>query len=97
MGNFVIPDYGFTVGTTILRIAIVLVSAMLGLYGLVLSVFLILCHLCSLRSLGAPFMAPVAPFRPHNPDILLRLPLWLQKKLLFLAKRRSWMRKEDSE
>lgn len=97
LGNFVIPDYGFTVGTTILRIAIVLVSAMLGLYGLVLSVFLILCHLCSLRSLGAPFMAPVAPFRPHNPDILLRLPLWLQKKLLFLAKRRSWMRKEDSE
>lgn len=97
LGNFVIPDYGFTVGTTILRIAIVLVSAMLGLYGLVLSIFLILCHLCSLRSLGAPFMAPVAPFRPHNPDILLRLPLWLQKRLLFLAKRRSWMRKEDSE
>ena len=94
LGNFVIPDYGFTVGMTILRIAIILVSALLGLYGLTLAVFALLCHLCSLRSLGAPFMAPVAPFRPHNPDILLRLPIWMQKRLLFLAKKDSWMRKE---
>ena len=50
-----------------------------------------------LRSLGAPFMAPVAPFRPHNPDILLRLPMWMQKRLLFLARKDSWMRKEDGE
>ena len=28
-------------------------------------------------------MAPVAPFRPHDPDIFLRLPLWMQKRLLF--------------
>ena len=94
LGNFVIPDYGFTVGMTILRIAIILVSALLGLYGLTLAVFALLCHLCSLHSLGAPFMAPVAPFRPHNPDILLRLPIWMQKRLLFLAKKDSWMRKE---
>ena len=94
LGNFVIPDYGFTIGLTILRIAIILASALLGLYGLALSMFALLCHLCSLRSLGAPFMAPVAPFRPHNPDILLRLPIWMQKRLLFFARRDSWMRKE---
>ena len=94
LGNFVIPNYGFTVGMTILRIAVILVSAVWGLYGLVLAVFLLLCHCCSLRSLGAPFFAPVAPYRPHNPDLLLRLPLWMQKRLLFLAKRDSWMRTE---
>ena len=82
---------------TILRIAIILVCAALGLYGLILALFLLLCHLCSLRSLGVPFMAPVAPARPHNPDILLRLPVWMQKRLLFLAKRDSWMRKEDGK
>ena len=97
LGNFVIPDYGFTVGMTILRIAIILASALLGLYGLVLAVFALLCHLCSLRSLGAPFMAPVAPFRPHNPDLLLRLPMWMQKRLLFLARRDSWMRKGEGK
>ena len=97
LGNFVVPDYGFTVGLTILRIAIILASALLGLYGLALSMFALLCHLCSLRSLGAPFMAPVAPFRPHNPDIFLRLPLWMQKRLLFLARRDSWMRKEGGK
>ena len=94
LGNFVIPDYGFTIGLTILRIAIILASALLGLYGLALSMFALLCHLCSLRSLGAPFMAPVAPFRPHNPALLLRLPIWMQKRLLFFARRDSWMRKE---
>ena len=97
LGNFVVPDYGFTVGLTILRIAIILASALLGLYGLALSMFALLCHLCSLRSLGAPFMAPVAPFRPHDPDIFLRLPLWMQKRLLFLARRDSWMRKEGGK
>ena len=97
LGNFVVPDYGFTVGLTILRIAIILASALLGLYGLALSMFALLCHLCSLRSLGAPFMAPVAPFRPHDPDIFLRLPLWMQKRLLFLARRDSWMQKEGGK
>ncbi|HIS03995.1 MAG TPA: spore germination protein [Candidatus Pullichristensenella avicola] len=94
LGNFALPGYGFTVGMTILRIAVILVSAAFGLYGLILAAFLLLCHLCSLRSLGVPFMAPVAPFRPHNPDILLRLPIWMQKRLLFLSRRDSWMRKE---
>ena len=97
LGNFALPGYGFTVGMTILRIAIILVCAALGLYGMILALFLLLCHLCSLRSLGVPFMAPVAPARPHNPDILLRLPVWMQKRLLFLAKRDSWMRKEDGK
>lgn len=95
LGNFVIPNYGFTVGMTILRILIILVCAVFGLYGLILSVFLLLCHLCSLRSLNAPFFAPVAPYRPHNPDIFLRLPIWLQKRLLFLARDDSWIRKEE--
>ena len=97
LGNFVTPNYGFTVGMTILRIAIILVCAALGLYGLILSMFVVQCHLCSLRSLGMPFFAPVAPFRPHNPDILLRLPVWMQRRLMFFARSDSWMRKERDE
>ena len=63
-----------------------------------------LCYLANMRSLGQPYLAPVAPWRPHNPDLLLRLPLWRQTRALFTARRGQWAfsqnprqrRKEDA-
>ena len=42
-------------------------------------------RLCALTSLGAPYLAPLAPRRPRNPDLLLRLPLWRQRLRAYLA------------
>lgn len=97
LGNYVIPNYGFGIGIIIYRLFLILMSSMLGLYGMVIGLFLILTHLCSMKSFGIEYLAPVAPRRRHNPDILLRLPIWMQKTTMFFSKRENWIneRKED--
>ncbi|MDD6883283.1 MAG: spore germination protein [Eubacteriales bacterium] len=97
LGNYVIPNYGFSVGTVVYRLLIIFAGAIAGLYGILLVTFALFCHLCSMRSFGVPYMAPVAPWRPHNPDILLRLPLWMQKTRMFFAPRNNWIDGEEED
>ncbi len=85
LGNYAIPDYGFGIGLVICRLFVIACGAALGLYGVCLAAFVLLVSLCGMRSVGIPYLAPVAPRRAHNPDILLRLPVWMQKKRLFFA------------
>ena len=85
LGNYAIPDYGFGIGLVICRLFVIACGAALGLYGVCLAAFVMLVALCGMRSLGIPYLAPVAPRRPHNPDILLRLPIWLQRRPMFFA------------
>ena len=96
LGNYVIPNYGLGIGLIMYRLFLIVMSALLGLYGLMIGLFLIVVRLCSLKSFGVPYLAPIAPRRRHNPDILLRLPVWMQKKAMFFASEGSWMgRQED--
>lgn len=98
LGNYVIPNYGFGVALVLYRLFLIAMSAMLGLYGLMIGLFLIVTHLCSIRSFGVDFLSPLAPRRRHNPDLLLRLPIWMQKLPLFLSARHSWMEtREDAQ
>ena len=82
LGNYAVPDYGFGLGLILYRLAILLAGALFGLYGICIAAFCIVTSLCAMRSLGMPFLAPIAPPRPHDPDILLRLPPWFQKKAM---------------
>jgi spore germination protein KA len=67
-----------TDAATLLRIAMVLVAWVFGLYGVLLATMLLLVHLIKLRSFGTPYFAPFAPFDRHEMrDTLLRFPLWL--------------------
>ena len=87
LGNYAIPDYGFGLGLVICRLFVIACGAALGLYGVCLAAFVMLVGLCGMRSVGIPYLAPVAPRRPHNPDLLLRLPVWLQRRPMFFAAR----------
>ena len=91
LGSYTIPNYGMSVSTQILRLLFILAGALMGIYGIVLGTSVLLCYLCSMRSLGQPFMAPVAPWREHNPDLVARLPLWKQIHALFLAQEKNWL------
>lgn len=91
LGNYVIPNYGFSIGMIIYRLMLLFLSALMGIYGLVIGLFFIVTHLCRLESFGIPYLSPVAPKMPHNPDILLRKPIWLQRKTMFFAASRNWM------
>lgn len=98
LGNYVVPNYGFGIGVIIYRLILILLSAMMGLYGLTIGLFLIVTHLCSIKSFGVDYMAPVAPYRRHNPDVILRSPTWMQKYALFFTRRDNWLYlKEDKK
>ncbi len=89
LGNYAIPDYGFGIALVICRLFVIACGAALGLYGVCLSAFALLLGLAGMRSLGIPYLAPVAPKQPHNPDLLLRLPVWLQRRPMFFASKRE--------
>ena len=87
LGNYAVPNYSVSVGVQLLRLGFIACGALLGMYGLMLGMTLLLTSLCAMRSLDRPFMAPAAPWRPHNPDLVLRFPLWMQTRRLFLSRR----------
>ena len=91
LGNYAVPNYGLNLALILYRQLVILASGMLGLYGLMAAAVLISVHLSSVHSFGIPYLAPVAPHHPHNPDILLRLSIRGQKKPMFYAKQGSWM------
>ena len=97
LGNYVIPHYDFSVGMVIYRLILIFAGAAAGLYGIFLAMFAFFCRLCSMRSFGVPYMAPIAPWRPHNPDIILRLPLRMQKTKMFFERADSWLRREKED
>ncbi len=97
LGNYVAPTYSLSIVVEILRLSLVLMAALAGLYGIALLSFVYLCALCAAQSFGQPMMAPFAPYRPHNPDLLLRLPAWLQRRRLFLACRTAWLKRRQGD
>jgi len=94
LGGYAVPNYGFGLGISIYRLGLIFLSALLGMYGLIIGLFLIFAQLCSMKSFGVPYLSPLAPRRRHNPDIILRLPVWMQKRLMFFADQDSWMKQK---
>ena len=86
LGNYTVPNYGVGLGIQIARLMLVAAGALMGFYGIILGTGLMLTYLCSMTSFGAPYMAPVAPFRPHNGDVVMRAPLFRQTRPLYLRK-----------
>ena len=59
---------------SILRFFLFILSAMLGIYGFFLGLFIVLSHLASLRSCGLPYLAPISPPFKDLANALFRLP-----------------------
>jgi spore germination protein KA len=60
-----------------LRFPLMLLASTFGFVGIVFGTMFILAHLCRLESFGAPYFAPVAPFRWKDmKDTFFRLPIW---------------------
>lgn len=81
ISTFTIPQYNISLTIRILRFFLMILSAILGLYGLMLGFLFILLHLCSIRSFGVPYLYPVTPFNGSGiKDTLVRAPIWSLKK-----------------
>ena len=97
LGSYATPDYGFSIALVIYRLLVILSGALLGLYGICIAGFCIAVSICGMRSLGVPFTQPVAPPRPHNPDLLLRLPSRMQRRTMPFARHPNWIEGDAHE
>lgn len=79
LASFVVPNYNAAIAIRLLRFPLILLSAVLGFFGLFMGAMFYLMHLVSLRSFGVPYFAPVAPlFLKDMGDMFVRLPMWLR-------------------
>ena len=63
IASFMIPRYFTGLAIRVLRFPMMLLSATLGLLGIMMGIIAIVIHLCSLRSFGVPYLAPIAPLK----------------------------------
>ncbi|WP_433956723.1 spore germination protein [Cytobacillus horneckiae] len=73
----IIPIASLNYATRSIKLSLILIGALLGLYGITLFTFLLLVHLCYLRSFTVPYLAPVAPFtwKDMKKDVFVRKPI----------------------
>ena len=85
LGNYALPEYALTLAFRILQMVFLAAACVGGVYGMALVGCVLAVRLCAMRSFGSPMAAPVAPGRLHNPDLILRTPIWRQRLTTWLA------------
>jgi len=81
IANFTIPSFSAALAIRYMRFVLLIISGLLGVFGFITAIFILLIHLCSLRSFGTPFMAPFAPAIPADfKDSQIRMPVWMMSK-----------------
>lgn len=74
--TFLIPNYEITSAFAFFRIIIIICSAILGLYGIMLGVIFMIIHLTRIKSFGVPYLAPaVGLVWSDTKDLCVRMPL----------------------
>lgn len=74
--GLVTPHYEFSNTVRIIRFGLLLLSSVLGIYGIFLGAVVLVIHLASLHSFGVPYLKPFAPFRwRQQRDMLVRFSL----------------------
>ncbi|MDI6710182.1 MAG: spore germination protein [Bacillota bacterium] len=79
LGSFAIPNYGLGLSIRALRFAYILLGSILGLFGIVVGLFIHVALLANMRSFGVPYLAPLAPVTASSPDYFWRGPAWEQE------------------
>jgi len=83
IANFMLPSYSFAGGFRVLRFFLMVAASILGLYGVMLGLIIILTHLASLKSFGIPYLSPFATLGSSGRDLketFIRVPLHKMKK-----------------
>lgn len=90
IANFISPVYSFGIAQRIIQFIFMLLSSVLGLFGLINGVYFLLFHLVTLRSFGVQYFTPLAPLKLMLwNDTVIRVPHFLMKKKMKSKYRRS--------
>lgn len=76
--SFAIPGNNLTLSMRVARFFLLFATGILGVLGFLAVTVAVVLHLLSLRSFGAPYLAPLSPFRfqDFKKDFLVRSPWW---------------------
>lgn len=75
IASFTIPNYNAAISERLLRFPIMLLAASLGLFGILISILILIIHLASIESFGIPYLSPLAPLSAEDLPDLFRVPL----------------------
>ncbi|WP_124727662.1 spore germination protein [Staphylospora marina] len=82
ISSYANPNYNSAISIRLLRFPFMILSAVFGLYGIMLGIMILMLHLVQLRSFGVPYMAPWSPLNLSDfRDTLIRVPWkWMRKR-----------------
>lgn len=81
IASFAAGNYPLAIAMRLLRFPMLALAAILGLYGIMLGVIMIVLHVTSLHSFGQPYMSPIAPLNIQGlKDFILRVPIWFNRR-----------------
>lgn len=84
LSSLAIPNEEFSAPFRLLKFGFVLLGGLLGMYGIILGMYLVLSHLAGLTSFWVPYLSPYAGqnqmgYRGGD-DAMVRAPFWLLKR-----------------
>ncbi|TDF93864.1 spore germination protein [Paenibacillus piri] len=92
IASFTIPKFNGAIAIRMLRFPIIIAASIFGMYGILITVLLILGHMANLRSFGVPYLSSIGPMSSSDmKDVLIRSPWWTMKR------RPSFMPLKDPE
>ncbi|HIU18821.1 MAG TPA: spore germination protein [Candidatus Limiplasma stercoravium] len=92
LGSYALPNYPLSLSFRIGQLIMLLAGGFLGIPGLCLGLTFLIMRVAGMESLGEPYLAPASPRRVHNPDLLLRAPLFRQRLRAYLAQPEAMLR-----
>jgi hypothetical protein len=76
IAGFILPNQDLSSGVRLIRFLMALFAAILGFFGLVAGLILLITHLCSLDNYGVAYMSPfVDTYTGNHKDTLFRFPI----------------------
>lgn len=99
--SLVLPSQEFSAPFRLLKFVFVFLGGTLGMFGILLGLYLVLSHLSGLESFGIPYLAPFAAqngqgYRGED-DSILRMPLWRLKTRPLYARREQKVRLREKK
>ena len=91
--SFAIPSVSLVYGFRLTKYFVLALSALLGFFGFMVAMLIVLVHLAGLRSFGFPYLMPFAASEMNKyedlKDSLFRFPLFSLKKRPFFANQKQ--------
>ncbi|MBU3143168.1 spore germination protein [Clostridium sp. CF012] len=88
--TFVTPNYEVTAAFRLVRFLLIIASAIIGLYGIVIGLIILLIHLVRMKSFGIPYLAPAV-----DTNILDLKDMYIRAPIQNLKERPKYMKTGD--